>query len=117
MATELPTWATDRCHDCGELFLPNFGSVWYSGQPDRLTHGGLKYCRAQADYLASNPDALALYARLTHQALVEVTDSLQRFVSECSDKHWNKEVADVVFGAINSAERGLGSGKLIGAVA
>jgi hypothetical protein len=107
----LPDWAVRRCDDCGDLFLPGFGQHWSSRQPDRHTHGGLKRCREQADYL-SQLDALALQAILMHQALVAAGDGLQRFVCEAEDKNWNKEVADAVFSATHSAEQGLNAWRL-----
>jgi hypothetical protein len=110
----LPEWATWRCHDCCELFLPGFGAVWSSRQPDRYTHGGLKYCQAQAEFLA-NGDILPLQVDLMYQALVEALGTLQRLVSEADDKNWNAEVSTAVFTAQHSMERGLGAHKIVAA--
>ena len=114
--TTLPDWATKRCHDCGELFLPGFGATWNSRQPDHWTHGGLKYCLAQADYLSRNPDALALQAKLHHQALVEAGEVLNRFLCFADDENWNAEVATAVFSSLDSIRRGLDAHKLVDAV-
>lgn len=105
MSESLPDWATKRCHDCGELFLPGFGCVWSSRQPDRWTHGGLKYCEAQTAYLARQ-DVLALQVIVMHQAFVEAGDVLQRFISEADEENWNEEVATAIFAALHSIERG-----------
>lgn len=109
----LPSWVTKRCSDCGELFLPGFGSVWRSWRPDEHTHGGLKYCKRQADYLSANSDALALQVILAEQACVEAAQTLGRFVAEADDENWNDEVADAVLSAMASAERGMDAHKLV----
>jgi hypothetical protein len=109
----LPDWATKRCHDCGELFLPGFGSVWHGKYPDRHTHGGLKYCRRQADYLSENPDALALEAILAYQAIVEASQILGRALNELTDEEWTEDVATVILGASHALDRGREAEKLI----
>lgn len=101
----LPAWSMTRCHDCDELFLPGFGSVWSSRQPDRHTHGGLHRCREQAEH-ASRPDVLVLQLILAHQAIVEAQEILGRFVSTADDAHWDDETAQAVFAADASLRRG-----------
>lgn len=109
----LPGWATRRCTDCGELFLPGFGSLWRGGRPSEITHGGLKYCQKQADFLAHTPDALALMATLMHQALIEASETLGRFMAEAEDASWTDETAAAVATSQHSIDRGLEAQKLV----
>jgi hypothetical protein len=76
----------------------------------------LKRCEAQAAYLASGQDLLALESILMHQALVEAQGVLYRLVSEADDANWNDEVSTAVFTADHSLERGLGAGRLLAAL-
>ena len=105
----LPTWATQTCDDCGEVFLPGYGSVWSSRQPDIHTHGGLHRCRAQAEAAHHLP----VEAILMHQALVEASQTLGRWISEADDEDFTDAAAPVVFSVLASLERGLDAYKLV----
>lgn len=102
----LPDWALKRCGDCGELFLPEFGSQWWSKRPDCWTHGGLSRCREQAEFLEHHPGAAVLMATVMHQALVEAEEVAQRFISEADDENWNDEVAQAMFAVLSATEHG-----------
>lgn len=109
----LPTWVTHRCADCGELFLPGFGSSWSSRRPDVHTHGGLNRCRAQAEHLTKHPDSLAMQLTLMQQAIVEARQILGQFVCEADDTDWTEDVARTVFAAQHALDRGYDARKLI----
>lgn len=109
----LPTWALTRCADCDELFLPGFGTVWSSRRPNQHTHGGLHRCKAQADWQTAHPEGLTMMLTLMEQAIVEARERLGRFVSEADEENWNDEVANAVFSASASLDRGYDARKLI----
>lgn len=107
-----PSWATKHCADCGEMFLPGHGGVWHGKRPDVHTHGGLRYCEAQREWVEQSPDTLAILLCVQEQALVEIAQSLGRFICEADDENWNDEVASVVFAAQHAAEEGYKAWKL-----